>query len=267
MNFTAIDFETANPDHNSICQIGLVRVENSVIIEKYMSLVKPPRNEYFYQNMKVHGISSDHTNQAPLFHEVWPRIKHHIEGQLIVCHNSSFDVKKLIETLTHYQLEIPEFEVDCTQKIFGGGLEDCCISNGIEFHNHHDALADAEACAKLYLLSKGKRIEKKGSTVFSPFEKKHYDKNDLVPDFCNCDSGSPLYMKKIVFTGDLISIDRKKAAHLAKDHGADVNTSISKNTNFVVVGQKPGLSKMEKIRELGIPIISEDEFLAMIGVE
>jgi DNA polymerase-3 subunit epsilon len=47
MNFTAIDFETATPEHNSICQIGLVRVENSVIIEKFMSLIKPPRNEYF----------------------------------------------------------------------------------------------------------------------------------------------------------------------------------------------------------------------------
>jgi DNA polymerase-3 subunit epsilon len=64
--------------------------------------------------------------KPPCFLRFWPRIKHHIEGNLIVCHNSSFDVTKLIETLAHYQLEIPEFEVDCTYKIFGGGLEDCC---------------------------------------------------------------------------------------------------------------------------------------------
>jgi DNA ligase (NAD+) len=60
-------------------------------------------------------------------------------------------------------------------------------------------------------------------------------------------------------------MDRKQAAHIAKCNGADVNTSISKKTNLVIVGQNPGPTKMGKIMELNIPIISEDEFLAMIG--
>jgi DNA polymerase III subunit epsilon len=264
MNFTAIDFETATPLHKSICQVGLVRVENSIIIEKYMSLIKPPDNEYTYQNMKVHGILAYQTDNAPLFSDVWKRIKHHIEGELVVCHNSSFDITKLVETLRHYQLEIPYFEVDCTFKIFGSNLKDCCSENGIEFYDHHDALADAEACAKLYLLWKGELEQDHSKNDFNPFEKKSVEKDDLVPDFNNCDNSNPLFMKKVVFTGDLFSMDRKQAAHYAKIRGADVNTAISKKTDFVIVGQNPGPSKMEKILEFNIPIISEDEFLVMI---
>jgi DNA polymerase III epsilon subunit-like protein len=44
--------------------------------------------------------------------------------------------------------------------------------NGIEFSNHHDALADAEACAKLYLLSMGKLDQNRSEVNFVPFEKK-----------------------------------------------------------------------------------------------
>lgn len=266
MNFTAIDFETANSDHNSICQVGLVRVEDSIIVEKFMSLVRPPKNEYAFYNTKIHGLNSVHTQNAPSFCEVWKKIKHHIECNLVVCHNSSFDILKLTETLKFYGIDIPKFEVDCTLKIFGGNLKDCCRENGIEFYNHHDALADAEACAKLYLSNKqGVNLEEKQKQIFDSFEIKTIERDDLRPDFTNSDNSSPLFMKKVVFTGDLISIDRKQAAHMAKKMGADVNTSISRKTDFVIVGQKPGPSKMEKVCELGIPIISEDEFLGMIG--
>jgi len=73
-----------------------------------------------------------------------------------------------------------------------------------------------------------------------------------------------VYRKKVVFTGDLRNFTRQEAAHLLKELGADVNTSISKNTDFVIIGNNPGPSKIEKIGILGIPIISEDDFLKML---
>ena len=50
MTFTAIDFETATAYHP--CSVGIVTVENGVIVDEYVTLIKPPRNEYsaFYHS-------------------------------------------------------------------------------------------------------------------------------------------------------------------------------------------------------------------------
>ncbi|HAN78786.1 MAG TPA: exonuclease, partial [Bacteroidales bacterium] len=53
--FTAIDFETAVGKRYSICQIGLVRVENGNIVDEIDMLIQPPFNEYFPMNTSIHG--------------------------------------------------------------------------------------------------------------------------------------------------------------------------------------------------------------------
>lgn len=265
MNFTALDFETANASHSSICQIGIVRVENNFIVEKYMALIRPPGNEYTVHTIRVHGIHPETTKDAPAFDTIWPNIKRYFENQLIVCHNKGFDITKLTETLSYYSLEVPAFETDCTLQIFGKGLKTCCNENNVEFNNHHDALADAEACAKLYLIAKGVRMDaNKPKATFDLYLNKKIEKVDLMPDYENCDSSSLFFKKKVVFTGDLSAMNRKQAAHLAKEKGADVKTSISKMTDIVVLGNNPGPKKMEKIEMLNIHTIDEDEFLSIV---
>lgn len=61
---------------------------------------------------------------------------------------------------------------------------------------------------------------------------------------------NPFKGKKVVFTGDLESWDRPTAAFLLQKLGADINTSVSKRTNIVVVGYGAGPSKLSKIIEL-----------------
>jgi DNA polymerase-3 subunit epsilon len=162
-------------------------------------------------------------------------------------------------------IPIPNFTYSCTFEIFGGNLSQCCLEHEIEFSHHHDALSDAEACAHLYLKSLGKKGEIIiQSTSDIPFSIKKVDKIDLIPDFEHANIESHFYKKKVVFTGDLRNFTRQEAAHLIKELGADVNTSISKNTDFVIVGNNPGPSKMEKITVLGVPIISEEDFLKML---
>ncbi|HOW28554.1 MAG TPA: NAD-dependent DNA ligase LigA [Elusimicrobiota bacterium] len=65
--------------------------------------------------------------------------------------------------------------------------------------------------------------------------------------------------KTIVFTGELKSFSRSEAERLAREHGANVTSSVSKNTSFVVVGAEPG-SKFQKAQKLGVEVISEEEF-------
>lgn len=66
-----------------------------------------------------------------------------------------------------------------------------------------------------------------------------------------------------VFTGELSSITREKAKEIARNLGAEISESVSKNTSYVVVGENPG-SKFQKAEKLGVKILSEEEFLKMV---
>ncbi|MDB4861094.1 NAD-dependent DNA ligase LigA [Alphaproteobacteria bacterium] len=69
--------------------------------------------------------------------------------------------------------------------------------------------------------------------------------------------------KSIVFTGTLKSISRDEAKHMAKEAGAKILSSVTKNTDYVIVGDKAG-SKEKKARELNLNIYSEKDFLTKI---
>lgn len=154
--FTAIDFETAQGKRHSICQIGLVRVEQNVITEKVAFLVRPPDNYYSYYNIQVHGITPEMTRNSPTFDRIWPSIEPYICNQTIVAHNSSFDISCLHQTLAYYRLTVPGFNSHCTYRIYGQKLNLLCKRYGIELE-HHDALSDALACAQLFLLYNRRR--------------------------------------------------------------------------------------------------------------
>lgn len=74
----------------------------------------------------------------------------------------------------------------------------------------------------------------------------------------------PLSNKTIVFTGSLPTLDRNEAKALAREHGAQIGSSVSKNTDYVVLGENAG-SKATKASELGVTTLTEAEFLQMLG--
>ncbi len=78
-------------------------------------------------------------------------------------------------------------------------------------------------------------------------------------------AGGPLAGKTVVFTGAL-TIPREEAEAMVKSQGGKAASSVSKRTDFVVAGDEPG-SKYEKARELGVAILSEEEFRRMVEQE
>jgi DNA ligase, NAD-dependent len=72
--------------------------------------------------------------------------------------------------------------------------------------------------------------------------------------------------KSFVFTGGLANRSREDAGELVKQHGGKVASSVSKKTDYVVVGTDPG-SKHDKAKELSVPILSEAEFEKLIGLK
>lgn len=159
MNFTAIDFETATGYHP--CSVGIVSVENGIIVDEFVTLIKPPGNLYSPYTIAVHGIYPRDTATAKNFLEVFPEIQKRLQNRIIVAHNESFDRNVLSKSMALYGLNYEDLNINsrwqCTVKIYKAKglkptkLSDCCREMNIEL-NHHEALSDARACAKLYLM-------------------------------------------------------------------------------------------------------------------
>ena len=77
-------------------------------------------------------------------------------------------------------------------------------------------------------------------------------------------SSSPVAGKTVVFTGSLEQMTREEAKAMAERLGAKVAGSVSKKTNIVVAGPGAG-SKLDKARALGVQVMDEDGWFALVG--
>jgi DNA ligase (NAD+) len=68
-----------------------------------------------------------------------------------------------------------------------------------------------------------------------------------------------------VITGTLPTMSRDEASRLIERHGGKVTGGVSRNTDYLVVGESPGGSKYRKAQQLGTPMIDEARLLEMVG--
>ncbi|MCC3152681.1 3'-5' exonuclease [Hymenobacter sp. BT770] len=156
LNFTAIDFETANERRASACAVGVVRVRDGQIVESYQTLLRPRELRVDWRNYQVHGIAETDLYDAPTLADVWHELLPYLHRQPVVAHNSAFDVSVLEHTLRDYDLPIPAFHCLCSVKLSKvvwpqlerHKLDHVAAHFGIPL-NHHDALSDARACAEI----------------------------------------------------------------------------------------------------------------------
>ncbi|CAG9892034.1 hypothetical protein BOVA604_1325 [Bacteroides ovatus] len=254
-DFIAVDFETAT-NSRMACQIGIVVVRNGNITERISKLIQPPFNEYDSNTIRVHHITPDNTKNSDTFDKIWDQISPYFINNTIVAHNAQFDEDVLYKNLAYYgilPLGIEPFK--CTCNIFGRmGLHDLCECFGMNTSGHHDALFDAECCANFYLkylngedpdallIPKKKKslIEKQADRLSGDI---------LVKDLSNADPNNPFYDRKVVITGEF-DIERKELGKILKSMGADIDTGITKKTNYVLIGEYPGPKKIEKLDKL-----------------
>lgn len=159
-NFVAIDVETANNHPTSICAIGAVKVVDGVITDRFYELVKPEPeyyNRYFTES--IHGIGKADTENARTFDRVWADVNEFVGDLPLVAHNKRFDEGCIRAAHRAYGLDYPYYTFLCTldkarrtipRALIGSfSLPSLCEFLGIPFYNHHNAMADAEACAKI----------------------------------------------------------------------------------------------------------------------
>jgi DNA ligase (NAD+) len=85
----------------------------------------------------------------------------------------------------------------------------------------------------------------------------------IIKDEATTGGSKKLEGKSFVFTGTLPTLAREDGQRMVRENGGDVSSSVSKKTSYVVAGEEAG-SKLEKARELGVQILTEEEFLRMV---
>ena len=156
MNFVAIDFETANHGRDSACAIGLVKVAKGEIVDTAVRLIRPPTRQFLFTH--IHGLSWKDVAQAPDFGEVWASLAPLLDGAaFLAAHNAPFDKGVLHACCAAYGIAAPSLPFRCsvqiarrTWSIYPTKLSDVCRALDIDL-NHHEALSDATACAKIFL--------------------------------------------------------------------------------------------------------------------
>jgi DNA polymerase-3 subunit epsilon len=154
-DFAAIDFETANYSRTSVCSVGVIIVRENQFVDSFYSLIQPEPDYYNYRCTQVHGLTCSDTEDAPVFPVVWKQIAPKIAGLPLVAHNSSFDENCLKAVFRCYQMDYPDYQFYDTLRVSRRVLPD--LENhqlqtvaavcGYDLTRHHNALADAEACA------------------------------------------------------------------------------------------------------------------------
>lgn len=157
--FVAIDFETADNGADSACAVGLVTARDGRIVDKQRYLIRPPRPYFLFSY--IHGITWEHVKDKPTFGQLWPRIKTTLdEADYLAAHNASFDKRVLEACCASAGVSPGKREFVCTVtlsrrtwNIRPTRLNNVCDFLKIDL-NHHEALSDAEACARIVLAAR-----------------------------------------------------------------------------------------------------------------
>jgi NAD-dependent DNA ligase len=120
-----------------------------------------------------------------------------------------------------------------------------------KMHEEADLFKDKPATGET---AKAKKVVKKKAPAKKKVAKKKVVKKKTA---------NPIEGMKFVITGKLPSMGRAEATEIIKDNGGKVAASISKNTNYLLSGEKTG-TKLDKAKALGIKVITEQKFLKML---
>jgi DNA polymerase-3 subunit epsilon len=161
LNFVAIDFETANPKRASVYQIGIAKVRDGVITKTACEMVRPPRGftNFHERNIQVHGLTPKTIETAPGWPSILKRLIAFTGDLPLVGHNVAFERSVVVQATEAEGEAAPDFRYLCSQKLAQThlpGLESYRLNTlsehlGLPAFSHHDAGADAVACAALVL--------------------------------------------------------------------------------------------------------------------
>lgn len=160
LDFTAIDFETANSSPASACSVGLVRVRDGQVVATAGWLIRPPagHDEFQEWNTRIHGIRAHDVRSAATWADQFDRLCEFAGADVLVAHNAGFDLNVLRRASEVTGGDCPPYRSLCSlqvaRKVYdldSYRLPKAAEAAGFTGFSHHDALADALACAHIVM--------------------------------------------------------------------------------------------------------------------
>jgi DNA polymerase-3 subunit epsilon len=151
--------ETANGRNDSLCSIGVVRMEYGEPVFEREFLVDPEA-PFDWMNILIHGITPDMVADAPCSPPCGRKYARIFRDAWVLAHNAAFDLGIISGTLRRYGLIVPPYATFAPAAWRGGLIEKqefgnhrlntLCEGLQIPLEHHHNALCDAKACAYLF---------------------------------------------------------------------------------------------------------------------
>jgi DNA polymerase-3 subunit epsilon len=243
MEFVALDFETANADMSSICQLGLVHFKDGLLQEEWKTYVDP--EDFFDEiNVSIHGIDENTVKGAPKLRDIANHICGYLDGRIAVSH-THFDRVAIHQACVKNDLRKPTCTWLDSARVArrtwdqfayrGYGLGNVCAFLGYQF-GQHDALEDAKAAAHILHAA----IEKTGMDLQGWLQRVEQPIGFPDHSYKISKDGNPegaFYGEILVFTGAL-QISRRMAAEIAANIGCTVFDGVNKKTTILVVGDQ-----------------------------
>ncbi|MCP2637847.1 exonuclease domain-containing protein [Microbacterium sp. HD4P20] len=160
LDFTAIDFETANSSSASACAVGLVRVRDGEVVDKTGWLIRPPAGHdvFFELNTRIHGIRAEDVVHAPTWTQQLGALTAFAGDDVLVAHNAGFDMSVIKRACDATGDECPPYRYACSlqvaRKVYqldSYRLPFVAAEAGFPDFAHHNATADALACAHVMI--------------------------------------------------------------------------------------------------------------------
>ena len=160
LNFVAVDFETANASNASACSVGVAVVDDGELVERAGWLIRPPFGHDLFSewNVRIHGITPAHVDGARGWADQLDDLLALVGDRPVVAHNARFDVGVIRAACAATGARTPTLDYFCslaiarrTYVLDSYRLPVVAMAAGFTDFPHHDAVADAEACARIVL--------------------------------------------------------------------------------------------------------------------
>jgi DNA polymerase-3 subunit epsilon len=289
---SVLDFEGTSKTNKAFAtEIGLVGLSTSLeTLEEYESVLQPPVKP-LKESMSYARLSNGEIDSAPKFGEVWPSVRKFFSEKVLVAHNKVYEIGVLKNELAALgEKRNPPFicTLEWSRKIIGSRsnshtLGSMCSYFDIPLDNAHEALADARATAILFrrlmhlspamvdaTVEAGKQV-----VVFA--QESREGSEPRIRDRFRATESNSIEIKRAlerILVGKMSLVVITGTPDMGKPTFGETlreanleyrETPPTMGTAFVVqANMSPGMSKIRKAQELGIPVLSESDALLII---
>lgn len=279
-DYTIVDIETTglSPQNYEIIELSALKIRNNEIVDKFSMLVNP-KGKINKKISEYTGITNEMVENQPAINEVLLKFIEFAGDDVVVAHNSDFDLSFICRDARLNNINYVPFYIDTlelaksTLTLGGYKLIDIAKHYKIEKLQEHRGLSDCELLFDCYSKMNKSMIKVRKFDVdyHINFNRINIDIDvNKIKQDCSADANNPLYSKVCVITGDIENLSRTEVMQKIANCGGINQENITKKTDVLIIGKNAGNTKINKANEKiekgqNIQIINEAEFLKIIN--